>query len=134
MLKIFQTTYLELDLVIISILGKHLDEWIPKKTLNCTNEVTRQAFHQIMNKKTNCTLAVTCEMTRYVPTHQIQKSWANTSVIWIGFANPEVMYYNSYISYDLISLIGEIGGTLGLTLGASAMTLLESLFQRVPYY
>ena len=134
MLKIFQTTYLELDLVIISILGKHLDEWIPKKTLNCTNEVTRQALHQIMNKKTNCTQALTCEMTRYLPIQKVEKSWQNRSIVYISFGNPEVIYYNSYISYDLFSLIGEIGGTLGLTLGASALTLLESLFQRVPFY
>ena len=73
-------------------------------------------------------------MTRYVPVQKVRKSWQNRSVVWISFANPEVIYYNSYISYDLFSLIGEIGGTLGLTLGASAMTLLESLFQRVPYY
>ena len=55
-------------------------------------------------------------------------------MVWIAFENPEVISYNSYISYDLFNLISEIGGTLGLTLGASALTLMESLFQKVPYY
>ena len=43
--------------------------------------------------------------------------------------NPEVQYHNSYISYDFISLIGEVGGILGMTLGASALTLFEFLFK-----
>ena len=115
--------------------GKHLDEFIPKETLNCTNEVTTEAFHLLVNKKSNCTKALTCEMKRFVSNHMVKNSWhSNSSVVWIAFANPEVIYYNSYISYDLFSLIGEVGGTLGLTLGASVMTLLESMFQKIPYY
>ena len=58
----------------------------------------------------------------------------NESVIWLAFANPEVLYQNTYISYDLISLVGEVGGILGLTLGASTLTLLESIFQHLQYY
>ena len=79
-------------------------------------------------------MALTCKMTRYVSKLQIVKSWRNRSTVWISFENPEVIFYNSYITYDLFNLISEIGGTLGLTLGASALTLMESLFQKVPYY
>ena len=31
--------------------------------------------------------------------------------------------HNTYISYYLLSFIGEVGGVLGLLLGASALTL-----------
>ena len=56
------------------------------------------------------------------------------SRVFVAFENPEVEYHNTYISYGLLSLIGEVGGTLGLTLGASIMTLFDSIFQRLPYY
>ena len=58
----------------------------------------------------------------------------NTNEIWISFSNPEVANYNTYISYDLPSLIGEVGGILGLTLGVSALTFLESMLDRIPYF
>ena len=45
------------------------------------------------------------------------------------FENPEVEYRHSYISYDFLSMVGEIGGLLGLTLGASVLTLFESLIK-----
>ena len=54
-------------------------------------------------------------------------------LLFVAYENPEVEYHNTYISYDLLSLIGEVGGILGLTLGASALTLLESLIQRIPF-
>ena len=77
----------------------------------------------------------TCENTRFTSKHETQETYVeNKTVVWIAFENPEVEYYNTYVSYGLISLIGEIGGILGLTLGASASTLLESLLQRIPYF
>ena len=50
------------------------------------------------------------------------------SAISVAFINPEVEYHHTYVSYDLISLVGEVGGIIGITLGASALTLFESLF------
>ena len=64
----------------------------------------------------------------------VNKWLANKSSLFVAFENPEVEYHNTYISYDLLSFIGEVGGILGLTLGASAMTLFDSMFQRIPYY
>ena len=55
-------------------------------------------------------------------------------MIYVTFENPEVEYHQSYISYDFISLVGEIGGILGITLGASVLTLFESVFVRFNYY
>ncbi len=53
------------------------------------------------------------------------------NVVWIGFSNPEVGNYKTYISYDLTSLIGEVGGILGLTLGVSAFTFVESILNYI---
>ena len=77
----------------------------------------------------------TCETTRYTALHKVKKSWLeNKSVVWVVFESPEVVHYNTYINYDILSLIGDLGGKLGLTLGASATSLLDSLLQNIPYY
>ena len=56
------------------------------------------------------------------------------NVVWIGFSNPEVANYKTYNSYDLTSLIGEVGGIFGLTLGVSALIFFESILNHIPYH
>ena len=74
-------------------------------------------------------------MTRFTKSYGITKTFKeNMSMVVVAYSNPEVLTYNTYISYDLLSFIGEVGGILGLTLGISALTLLESFFQNIPYY
>ena len=51
----------------------------------------------------------------------------HTNMIQLRFSNPEVANYNTYISYDLLNMIGEVGGLVGLTMGASILSLIESL-------
>ena len=87
-----------------------------------------------MNKESECNRTQTCEMTRFTWSYKVIDSWMeNQILLFVAYENPEVEYHNTYISYDLLSLIGEVGGILGLTLGASALTLLESLIQRIPF-
>ena len=115
--------------------GQHLDYFMPKEISNCSNSVTLEALDWILQIKGNCTFMQTCESTRFTAKYETQETWIeNKTLVWIAFENPEVEYYNTYVSYGLISLIGEIGGILGLTLGASALTLLESLLQCIPYF
>ena len=45
--------------------------------------------------------------------------------ITFHMADPIVEYNIDFISYDLQSLVGEIGGTLGLTLGLSIYSLID---------
>ena len=72
---------------------------------------------------------------RFTSDYKVEKTYTeNKTLVYVQFENPEVEHQESYISYDLISLISEIRGLLGLTLGASALTLFESLFMRIPYY
>ena len=80
-------------------------------------------------------MSQTCENVRFTTKYKTEKTWVdNKTLVYIRFEKPEVEYHISYISYDLVSLIGEIGGILGITLGASALTLFEFLFQHFPYY
>ena len=114
--------------------GPHLDDFIPDGILNCSNEVTKKALDLILNKESKCNRTQTCEMTRFTWSYKVIDSWMeNQMLLFVAYENPEVEYHNTYISYDLLSLIGEVGGILGLTLGASALTLLESLIQRIPF-
>ena len=92
-----------------------------------------------MNKRTKCARFETCKKIRYQtiykPVNQESKNKSKTtSSIFVAFGNPEVEYRNTYISYDLLSLIGELGGILGLTLGASAMALIDLMFQNFTCY
>ena len=118
--------------------GQHLDFYIPSETPKCNGNVTKEAieFLNENNRKSECSISQTCENKRYTATHRItnlDKEW-NKTAVYVAFDNPEVEYRFTYISYDLLSLIGEVGGILGLTLGASLITLFDSIFLHLPYY
>ena len=114
--------------------GQHLDNLVSKDVLNCSHDVTVEALEFIMNKESKCEQTITCDMTRFTSTYTVEETWNdNKTVIWVGFVNPEVEHHNTYISYDLLSLIGEVGGLLGLTMGASALTLIETLLNHAQH-
>lgn len=88
-------------------------------------------------KENRCesTRSQTCERIEYTATLKVMPTWReNKTVVYITFETPQVEYYNTYISYDLLNLIGEVGGILGLTLGASGMTLFDLILRYLPYY
>ena len=114
--------------------GQHLDGFIPKDLMNCSHDATEKGLDFILKKKTKCKQTQTCEMTRFTSTNKVIKDSKKEVAIWVAFANPEVQYQHTFISYDLISLIGEIGGIIGITLGASTLTFFDSLFQPLRYY
>ena len=115
--------------------GEHLDNFIPNNMSNCNYESTLEALDFYLNVGTNCSMTQTCENVRFKSNYKIEKTWfENKTLVYVLFKNPDVEYHQSYINYDFISLIAEVGGLLGLTLGASALTLFESLFIHVPYY
>ena len=115
--------------------GQHLDDVIPKEASNCSVKVMLEALDLISKKKSNCILSQTCDNTRFTANAEVVETWfENKTLMYISFENPEVEYHHSYISYDLFNFIGEIGGILGLTLGASVLSLFDSLFKPFPYY
>ena len=115
--------------------GPHLDELTPKEATNCNYNVTLEALDFISRKESNCSTSQTCDNVRFTTKYKVQKTWLkNKNLVYVVLENPEVEYHHSYISYNLESFVGEIGGILGITLGASALTLFESLFMRFSYY
>ena len=60
-----------------------------------------------------------------------EKTWVeNKTVLYFAYKYPEIVHFNTYISYDLLTLIGEVGGLLGLTLGASGLSIIMSLLEK----
>ena len=115
--------------------GHHLDNLTAKEVDNCSHDVTLEALDLKLSKESNCSMTETCENVRFTTKYIVEETWLeNKSSVFVTLESPEVKYHNTYISYDLFSLIGEIGGILGITLGASALTMFEYLFQRFPYY
>ena len=115
--------------------GQHLDGFIPKDVLNCSRDATKEGLDLILKKETKCKQTQTCEMTRFSSTYTVRKEKKEAkNQIEVHYANPEVLHHNTYISYDFISLVGEVGGIVGITLGASTLTLLDLLFQHLRYY
>ena len=51
----------------------------------------------------------------------------NDSSITIQYGNPYLQVIKDSVSYDLQSLIGEVGGTLGLLLGLSFLSIFDLL-------
>jgi hypothetical protein len=56
---------------------------------------------------------------------QEDRPFESSSEFKIKLEDPIVEYNIDYISYDIQSLIGEVGGTLGLTIGLSGFSIIE---------
>ena len=115
--------------------GHHLDDFISKETPDCEGNASKNAIDLLSNKKSECTRLQICEKRRYTTSYKVVRIFEeNQSQVFVAFENPEVEIHNTYVSYDLLSFIGEVGGILGLTLGASLTTFFDSIFQKLPYY
>ena len=54
----------------------------------------------------------------------------NGSKVIIQYSNPYIQVIKDFRSYDMQSLIGEVGGTLGLLLGFSFVSIFD-LFEQI---
>ena len=79
----------------------------------------------------SCVSKQACIQTKYMMTIDKQETGRNVSTVQIQLIDPIVEYNIDSISYDLQSLIGEVGGTLGLTLGLSGFSITELIFSKV---
>ena len=103
----------------------------------CQNSETLQILQELLESQENvsdCLIPQACNQTKY--TWSVEQFEANTTQVGIMYDDPVVEHHNAYYSYDIQSLLGEIGGTLGLTLGLSLSSindyidlLLQSIFK-----
>ena len=87
-------------------------------------------FHQHFDQLYNDNLAFcpsiqSCTHIDYILSVSSDIGTKNPSIIGIEFYKPVVEYHIEEISYDFQSLIGEVGGTMGLTVGLSFLSIFE---------
>ena len=90
----------------------------------CQKSETIQILQDILKsqeKVSDCKIRQACHQTKY--TMNVQSSKFNVSMIGMMYDDPVVEHHIAYYSYDMQSLLGEIGGTLGLTLGLSLSSI-----------
>ena len=117
--------------------GPHLKNLLKKHILpECNQTVLREAMGIFVGTKMkNCLSTSVCETTKFslsLQEYEMPKDSAPT--FSISFQDPEIENHHTRISYDVLSLIGEIGGVLGLTLGLSVFSFVGScisIFQSI---
>ena len=105
--------------------GRHLDELLDKNGTFCNETITRDILGEHFD--VHCALLPQCEETKYAYTVAEYKNFGNYTGIEIRYQDIEVENHISYLNYNFQTLISEIGGTLGLTLGASALTIINNI-------
>lgn len=120
--------------------GSHLNDLFStaKHLPICGDNVTKEALDLILagEQKSFKERPGSCNQTKFALSIQNSlNTTANFSTqITVIFDQMEVELHQSYISYDLQNLIGEVGGVLGLTLGMSGLSLFDSITQSVLFF
>ena len=82
-----------------------------------------------------CSTESACKTTKYLASLQefdIERE-RDMSSIKIAYEDQEVEHYTTFINYSFLSLISEIGGILGLTLGLSALSMMKFMENILKY-
>ena len=108
--------------------GKHLDDF--KNLPKCNMSVTKDML--LSPLQNTCSQSVPCEHTDY----SIDGAFPLESVDDCSYSRFRLTYrqlvqehYKSYIAVGKQTLIGKVGGILGITVGWSGITLLEMCFE-----
>lgn len=88
----------------------------------CKRSVVKQILRSNITWETNdkCKIGSPCDRVKFSTFAYKHK---NPSTFRVRFSDVEVEHYTTYISYTLPSLIGELGGYMGMFLGFSGVTL-----------
>ena len=82
-----------------------------------------------------------CNITQYVKTYEWIGNWnpVQSEVsqdIWFYYSlsKNETIVFEEYLIYDFVSIIGSIGGTLGLFIGFSLSKLVSIILYQIQKY
>ena len=78
-----------------------------------------------LRKSNICRTEAACKTTKYLASLQEFDTNNDFSTVQIMYEDQEVEHYTTFINYGSLSLISEIGGILGLTLGISALSMMN---------
>ena len=125
--KISQTYQCQIPIL---YMGKHLDEHISNDLPKCNGSIILKML-SISAKEAGCSKSIPCEHTDYLIdgdfgfANSIGSNWDNDKSFRLVYNTPFTEHYQSSIAVDGQSLIGQVGGIMGITLGWSFLTLLE---------
>ena len=99
-------------------------------TKNCENASKWDEYFsdwkEIQSSVKKCSLIKRCKRANLkIQRNFIEKQNNISSDVIIKIQDPTIQFVKDSFSYDLQSFIGEVGGTLGLMLGYSFMTLFD---------
>ena len=107
--------------------GKHFRENISLP--ECNNSELKDVLNIFgQNVAAECRIPMSCKSQTFSVTMRQSTNYGEFTIFDFEFTTPEVVRHHTYVAYDLLSFIGEIGGLLGLTLGLSALSITEILF------
>ena len=108
--------------------GPHLEKHIPgyDDLPACSSNITREVLLQICSRCIKeCDTAKACSSIIYgvknEPSEMILPD--NSTFLGFTFSTFQVEHYNTYVSYDFQSLVAEVGGLMGMTLGLAFSSL-----------
>ena len=112
--------------------GNHLRRYFQLGLQECDQKVIKKALHLFLhrNESSSCTQVPVCRKTKLKISIQVMKLDSDVSTFVVHYRDPEIEHHFTSISYDVLSLVGEIGGVLGLTLGLSIFSLLQVLIDK----
>ena len=128
-----EVSFLNFGNHIVSHLQEHSqEEYLQLGLPECDQKVVKNATSLFLNPdQTSCIETSVCNKTKFSFTMQ-EFNFEDKSVSFsIGFQDPEIEHHHTLITFDLLSLFGEIGGVLGLTLGLSTMSLIQVLINAI---
>ena len=103
--------------------GNHIEKTVSLPQL-CSNLEILKAFDLMRKTESNCKKVPQCQYDKYV-VRSVQEANSKTLEITLD-ENMET--HDTFISYGLDNLIGEVGGTAGAFLGWSAWSILSSFY------
>ena len=112
--------------------GYHLETYFKRALVNCTDDDLKTIMEFWESEKTSCKLGQMCYTEKYsflVEKFDISYR-SNKSEVLVSLKENLVKHRETYVNYNFQSLVSEIGGILGITLGASAFSLVQVLFQK----
>ena len=119
---IFDLTHI----LIHNLLSLLIDQNVQKQ--ECSQKVLKEVIGNL-RKSIFCRTEAVCNSIKYSASWQefeITNAREKSGLV-IAYEDYEVEYHDTTINYGLQSLISEIGGLLGLTLGASIISMFDSV-------
>ena len=108
--------------------GHHANAIKDMNLPNCNQDTVKQILEIYRKIGSACNITLTCTSETFRVTIREHVNFSKFDMLDLTFNSPEVQYYHTYVSYDMLSFVSEVGGILGLTLGISGVSLFGITF------